>query len=240
MANWDVENLTPLQLRMLRETIQAKKRNVQRLGALELAGLLQDDGSFINTRRMTAEDAMRSRQSQTSLPLEEGKGVWGQHAIGNRNIPPAISMNMATPGTFGTTYPHELLHNALRRYKVDPSEHHPLIDAYQSSRFKRGTAPFRQTGPDVSRRGGPSHEVWPNLPAPVGRYDNPMYNRKNNPIVPKRSEQPDDKVQQVEALDVEAEYDTEHKPGGQAEKRRRWWANNQHRLMRKLYGQILR
>ena len=161
-GSWDVNKLTPLQLRMILRTMALRKN--KDLGAMELAGLLQEGGSFIPTNWLRRSDISpeKSVSYGRTLGLHTPKstplGTWPAH----------IEMNRAFPGNWGATFGHELAHNAFGRYGIRGGDRqHDLIGPYLAQNYRRSGKPVvmrkgedpvlrhQQVGPDVSRRIGP-------------------------------------------------------------------------------------
>jgi len=226
MANWDVDELTPLQLKMIQRTI-ALRRNKD-LGPMELAGLLQEGGGF------TPVNVMKEGDVTNKIRNINPKGsTFGLHWGGSN---PRIAINTAFPGNFGGVFGHELAHEGLDVYGIlGGGRQHDLIGPYLAQNYrrtgkpvvmKRGENPVlrhQQVGQDVSRRVGPAGKHGRTSPS----------NAHWRSSVPASG-------QELGLPFTVGDVTRDLAESAEGRRRGAWWANNQHRLMRKLYGQILR
>lgn len=186
------------------------------LGAMELAGLLQEGGEFTPVDVMSAGDVTSKMRS--AVPSGSTFGIhWTD---------PRIAINTAFPGNFGGTFGHELAHEGFSRYgfggKSRGSKQHDLIGPYLAQNYRRSGSPVvmregeepvlrhQQVGPDVSRG---------------GRVANPsMYWKGSVPASSQELGLP------FTVSDVVG--DLERSQQGQA--RRKWWNANKAVLMRRM------
>lgn len=208
---WDVNKLTPLQLRMLYRAMAQRKN--KDLGALELAGLLQADTSFTPVDVMRSGDV--SAKMRTDSPRRTTRGIHWET--------PRIAMNTAFPGSYGGTFGHELTHEALSRAGITGKDRghrqHELMKPYLMEAYRRAGS-TRQLGPDVSRSVGPHQDA---------RAANPGL-LWNDPIPkPYRAHQ----RHLIRDADI---FGIEKSMAESAEGRRRrdWWNRNRGALMRRM------
>ena len=146
------------------------RRKSKDLGAMELAGLLQQDSTFTPVSPLGSRDYLAARGNQRGTTYGIHYPEWNRPG---RPRPARIAMNMAFPGNVGGTFGHELAHNALRRYGITGgSRHHDIIEPYLSKNYM-GKGRHRQVGPDFARPEGPAgrygrlpkNETWSGSPS---------------------------------------------------------------------------
>ena len=202
-GSWDASALSPLQLRMIRDAIAARRN--KDLGAVELAGLLRGNNSFIPVELMKGRDV-----SQKARDIAPRGSTFGMHWSGPNS---RIAMNPSFPGNFGGTFGHELAHEAYGNYGFGGprggDRQHDLIGPYLAQNYTRRGA-HKQVGPDVSRG---------------GRAADPRLNwRSSIPASPQELGLP------FTVKDIEGDLAR----SAEGRRRRAWWNANRNAIMRRM------